>query len=100
MRRQVRSVSKNPTTGQEVETFADGSLYWCRIEVESGRRQQDYGAQQTGTDATIYVRNMPELSALDRLYAVEWAETWIIDSIMRGDNEMICDCYRYDELAV
>lgn len=102
MRRLVRSTTKSTSTGQEVETFTPGAYLWCNIQIDSGRKQIDYGTDQTGQTATILVRNLPTLSSLDRLYAVEWDETYVIDTIRRGtdNNELICECYRYDTLEV
>lgn len=100
LRLHVRSIDKNTANGQDEETFTPDAYLWGRVEVESGRKQADYGANQTGADATIYVRNLPTVSALDRIEAVEWEETWVIDRVRRGNNELILDCFRYDELAV
>lgn len=100
LQRLVRSTTKDPTNGQEEETFTPGSFYWCRIEPTNGRKQRQYGAEQTGADVTIYVRNYPDLSALDRLYSTEWDETYILDNIRRGDNELIADGFIFDALTV
>jgi head-tail adaptor len=98
--RLIRSVSKNAQNGQEEETFTEGNTFWCRIDYANSRRQKDYGADQTGADGTIYIRNYPTLSPLDRLYSQEWGEVWIIESIKRGNNELICECTKYDDLAL
>lgn len=100
IRRHVCTQTVNPANGQEEETFTPSNYLWARIEIDSSRKQQDYSSQQTGVDATIYIRNYPTLSPLDRLYSQEWDELWIIQSIKRGNNELICDCLRFDELEV
>lgn len=98
--RMIRSVSKNAQNGQEEETFTEGATYWARIEYASGRKQKDLGAVQTGNEGTIYVRNYPTLSPLDRLYAPEYGETWVIETIRKGSNELICEAYLYDDLEL
>jgi len=94
----VRSVSKDSTNGQDEETFTPGSYYWCRVEIGSGRRQRDYGANQTGADVTVYVRNYPTLTALDRM--TDGTATLVIESIRAGDNEWICEAHYYDDLDI
>lgn len=93
-----RTSEKDPASGQEREAFSDNGTLWGVLEEPAGRRQADYGAEQTGADATIRVRNWPALSALDRLYLPEWGELWVIDSVARGDNELVCRVRRYDSL--
>lgn len=88
--------------GQDVESFNDNGLLWGSISINNGRRQVAYGATETGWDAEIRVRNLPALRTQDRLFAVEWNETYIIDTIARGpnNNELICQCVKYDELGL
>lgn len=98
LQRLVRSVTKDPNNGQEEETFTAGDYYWCRLEYPTGRRQRQYGAEQTGADVTIFVRNYPTLTALDRL--TDGTTTFILDNIRPGDNELIADGYLFDALEV
>lgn len=100
LQRLVRSTTKDNTTGQDQEIFTPGAYYWCSVEPVAGRRQTQYGGEQTGVDVTVRVRNWPELSALDRLYNAEWDETYIIETITRGDNETIAEGYLFDALQV
>jgi head-tail adaptor len=85
------------TLGQPEESFALNGYLWCQVESNQGRKQEDYGAERTGITATIRIRNYPEITALDRLESVEWGDLWVIESIGRGDNELIADCYLFDE---
>jgi head-tail adaptor len=94
-----RTTVKN-ALGEDEEVFADNGFLWSAIDLGSGRNNTDYGAEQTGADAIIRVRNWPGLSALDRLYSAEWDELWIIDNIVRGDNELVCNCVKYDALQL
>ena len=95
-----RTITKNAANGQDEESFADNGFLWAAIELTAGRKQTDYGATQTGADATIRIRNLPAVSALDRLEAVEWEELWVIDHVRRGDNELVCECVKFDALDV
>lgn len=98
LQRLVRSTTKNTDNGQDEETFTPGDWYWCRIEVTGGRRQEDYGAMQTGADATIFIRNTPALTALDRMQ--DDTTVYVLDNIRQGDNELIVEARYYDELAL
>ena len=100
LQRLVRTVTKNPQTGQDEETFTPAEWLWATVESLTGRRQRDYGADQTGADAVIRVRNWPTLSALDRLSRPVWGETYVIDTIAYGDNETVCTCIKYDDLTL
>lgn len=96
-----QSINKD-SLGQDVETFTDNGLLWGNIEINNGRRQVSYGAMETGWDASIKIRNLPALRTQDRLFAVEWNETYIIDHISRGlnGNELVCQCVKYDDLGL
>ncbi|QEL13876.1 phage head completion protein [Limnoglobus roseus] len=96
---QTRTIGKD-ATGQDVESFPDGGFLWCSVEPETGRRQDDYGTPQTGENGTIRIRNYPGVSALDRLYRPEWDETWILDTVVYGDDETICAAHTFEALEV
>ena len=100
MRRLVRSTTKDDNNGQDVESWTEGDYLWCHIEQTTGQRPTDYGATETGQDAEISIRNYVTILPQDRLYSVEWDETYIVDTIRRGDNEIVCECHRYDLLEV
>lgn len=93
-----RTITKDTTNGQDVESFTNNGFLWCAIDSVTGTQRRDYGSEQTAADVIVRVRNYPSLSALDRLYSAKWDETYIIEDIGRGDDELICRCYRYDEL--
>jgi len=98
LRRLVRSTDKNAQNGQDEETFTPGAYYWCRVETPNGRRQKDYGATQTGADVTIFVRNFPTLTALDRL--TDGATVYVVESVRPGVNELIAEGNYFDELDI
>ena len=98
LQRLVRTISKDPNNGQDEETFVTGDYYWCRVDINAGRRQRDYGDNQTGADVTVYVRIYPLLSAQDRL--TDGSTVIVIESIRKGENEWICEGNYYDDLEV
>lgn len=89
--------TKDPTTGQDVLTHAPYGYLWCSVEETNGRRQSEFGATQTGADATIRVRNFPAVT-VDDLLEDGSGVVWHIDAIHNGDNELLLDCYRHDTL--
>lgn len=93
-----RTTTKNPNNGQDEETFTDNGSLWASVELTTGRKAIDYGAEQTGSEATIRIRNFPSVSALDRLELTSEGEWWVIDHVRRGDNELVCDVMKFDEL--
>lgn len=95
-----RSTTKNADNGQDEESFADNGFLWANIDMTAGRKETAFGSPQTGADAIVRIRNLPAVSALDRLYSAEWEELWIIDHVRRGDNELVCECYKFDALDV
>jgi head-tail adaptor len=86
--------------GQDVASYTHDGYLWANVEPETGRRQDDYGADQAGQNGTIRIRNYPTVSALDRLYRPEWEQTWIIDSIVYGEDEIIVAAHVYESLDV
>ena len=93
-----RVLTRDNTTGEQVETFTlTATYFWSRVEEDNGKSETTYGVEQSGAEATIYVRQYPTLSSLDRLVSTH-GDTWILDGRRRGDNEWVFDAYRYDEL--
>ena len=99
MRLHTRSLTKDANTGEEVESFTASATYlWCNVDETNGRREVSYKVRLTGADATISVRQYPDLSALDRLEDVGTGQVWRLDWVRRGTNELVCDAFRWDEL--
>lgn len=82
--------------GQPTERFRSNGYLWASIDIESPTRQQQYGGQHSGADADIRIRQFPSVSALDRLE--DAGDIWVIESISRGTNELVCRCSRFDAL--
>jgi head-tail adaptor len=97
----VRILRRNATVdeigGVHECFFYDGWL-WARVEEENGRRENEYGGTQTGADGTIYIRNYPDISPLDRIED-NYGLVWRIDSIHQGDDELLATVSRDDSLT-
>ncbi len=98
LRRLVGTRTEDATTGQEVLTHAGTGYLWCSVEETNGRRQSEYGATQTGADATIRVRNYPTVTVDDLLEDTD-GNIWRIDAIHAGDNELVLEAFRHDTLV-
>lgn len=97
----IHSLTRDTVSGEDVLTFTDSGYHlWCDTEETNSRLQTDYGAPQTGADATIRIRNYPDVSAQDRLIDDFFGFVWIIESISYGDNEIIATASRFDDLEV
>lgn len=94
----VCSRVKNNTNGDLEESFSAGAYYWCAVEYAGSTVRDDYDGQQTSQNITVRVRNFPALSALDK-FTDEDGKEIVIESIYKGDNELICECYSYDEVT-
>ena len=94
------SLTKETSYGQEKETWTSIGWLWCKLEETSGRSSKDYGAEQSGAELEIRIRNYPAISTLDRFFSPKWNQTYIIDTIRRGDNELIVDAHVYDDLTI
>lgn len=95
---QVRSVTKNTTTGQDVESFTAGGYLWGAIDTTADSESTAYGATQSQSRAVIRFRMYPTISALDRLVDVRYGDTYVIDGVRRGTLETICDATKFDDL--
>jgi head-tail adaptor len=94
----IASRLRNDETGEDEETHTPSGYLWCNVNETNGRRGIELGATQTGADATIRIRNYPSVKATDLLRDEARSHTWRIDSIHRGEDELIATCYRLDSL--
>ena len=77
------------------EVLADGGPLWGRIDnVDSSTEERLSAKRQTQT-ATITLSQYVPVKPFDRLFDVEWSETWRIENVRRGNNEMICSVTRF-----
>lgn len=86
--------------GQQVLTHSDNGYLWANVEELGGRREEELGAVQTGVDATVRIRNYPTVRTIDLLEDEALGYVWRIQTIHNGDDEIICDCFRWDELVM
>jgi hypothetical protein len=87
------------TTGDRTPaTYTAAGYLWCNVVEETGQHDTEHGAVEAGAAGTIRVRNYPALSALDLLKDEQRNIVWHIDSIHRGDDEIILDAYRLDDM--
>jgi head-tail adaptor len=82
------------TYGQQKESWADHGYLWGQLEELSGSTLLAYAARQAETTCRIKIRNYPPLSAFDRLVWLN--QTYIIDGISRGTNELVVEAHRYE----
>ena len=83
--------------GERVEGFTISDSLWCRVTEDSSRLATEFGGSQSGIDGTIYIRNYPSITTLDMLRD-NLNRVWKIESLKRGDNELILDVYTDDAL--
>lgn len=94
-----RELTTNDVDNERKESWPENGTLWGSYPDETfGRRNTEFGADQSGSNATILIRHRPALSANDRL--IFEGRTWIIDSIHRDGLNLSCDCYSYDTLVV
>lgn len=87
-----RSTVKDATTGQDQEVFTPNGLLFGSLETDSSSEAVEYGSLQAQADATITLRQWPQVSALDRLIDRQFGQTWVLTGV-RIDyprNETVC----------
>ncbi len=83
------------------ETFAPqiGPL-WGNLQLVSSSEEQKMGGGRAMATATIRLRGIPPISALDRLQD-GWGRIWWVDGrrVDFQNWEVICDAHEFDEPA-
>lgn len=86
----IRSTSKDNFGGTEYTFATDGRVFFGNVEQTDSQEVDELGRIITKTMATIRVRGWYiNINVLDRFLDLQWQETYIIDSINRGDDEYI-----------
>lgn len=80
--------------GQPADSFASQGTLWGSLDDLSGGRASAKESDGTKVTATVKVQNYPAVVAGDRLVDGQWSETWTVDSVARGDNELVLDVSR------
>lgn len=92
------TITKDADVGQDVYTHENNGYLWCNVDEYNGRRTNEFNAVQTGADAIIRVRRYPDVTVHDLLLDEANDYFWHIEQKHIGDNEVILDCHRNDEL--
>jgi head-tail adaptor len=83
-------------TGDGVDTHLPSTIgyLWAYVIETNGRRQEEGGAEQSGVDVEVHVRNYPQVSTDDLLQDEYNGYVYHLDSIRNGDDELIIDAFR------
>lgn len=80
---------------QPVETFTPTGYLWGKLEITTGQKADQYAGPNTGAIAVIRIRQFPTLSPKDRLQDTN-GRVWRLDSVVKGDDELICQVFQLD----
>jgi hypothetical protein len=90
------SRTNDGTTGDRPKTYVSQGYLYGTYELDSSTEQNEFGAIRSTVSGTFHIRQYPEISPLDRLYSVAFDETYLVDGVRWGNNEMIVDVHRLD----
>ena len=83
--------------GAKADQWADtGVRLWADVDAISSNLETVMDDRRATVRATIRVRNYPDVRPKDRLTWLKWAETYQVESVHRGKNEIVCECYLVD----
>jgi hypothetical protein len=83
------------THGQAVDVYAATVNLWGGYDGERYASTSDVLDSATaGTGCTIRIRQYPDVQALDTLTDPQTGEVWTVDTVRRGDNEVIAEVSR------
>ena len=92
-----RAAARTVSTGfgDREKAYTPGGLVWGAVGDASAGADDRMESPTQVQRCTIRVRGyLTSLKATDTLRTVEWDETWEVLSVVRGDNEIVCDCQR------
>src|SRR5262249_45339672 len=93
--RLVRTEDDSNAYASKEYTFApNGDQYYGHVQQTGSTEAEINGRLLTKTAVKIEVRGWVSLNTLDRLVDQQFSETYIIDSIARGDDELVVIGYR------
>jgi hypothetical protein len=75
-------------------TYPPGGYLWGHLGEAFAGREEVLESERNRVRAEIRLRNYPDVKPLDRLVSVEWEETYQVETVRRGDNELILDVIR------
>ncbi len=80
-------------TGAKPKTFTDNGYLWGSVSWETAQLGNEFGAPRDQVTATIRVRNWPTVVASDRLVDTSTDDTYVLDGVRKGNNELIIDAH-------
>lgn len=93
----VRTTSKDTSGGTEYTFSTDGAVYFGNVVQTVSQEFDNLGRIQTVTHAVITLKGWyVEITPLDRLLDLLWNETWVIDSVARGQDEYIIEAHNWE----
>jgi len=98
----VRTLTKNITNGQDVETFPDSSALWGSIELGTGTEGVEYGTPQAQSNATVRLRQWPAIKNVDRIRHKRTGLVYVITGRQTDyrANETVLQVTLYDDLEL
>src|SRR5947209_2666243 len=85
-----RTLTKDATYGQQVETWANsGQVFFGCFEEVSAAEKMAFGVRGAEVDGRIRIRNWPRIQFNDRLQDEETGELWICDGVTRKPDELL-----------
>jgi len=80
--------------GQRHDEFYPSQGYlWGAVEAAAAGRSSEMESERQETTATVRLRNFPAVAAGDRLRDRDGNE-WTIETVLAGDNEVVCEVVR------
>lgn len=95
-----RTLTKNPTTGQEEETFSPNGTLWGELKELGANRQLYYGMMNSQATLEVRLQQFPSLDANDRLRELRFNRLLILDGLNVDfeQNELVVRCHRITEI--
>ena len=79
--------------GQKTDAYPSQGYLWGALEDRTGGRTTEQERERQQATATIRLRNFTAVVAGYRLKD-GYGETWTVESVVRGDQETVCDVTR------
>jgi hypothetical protein len=92
--RLVRTVDDSNAYASKEYVFTADAVYYGHVEQTGSEEVELNGRLETKLSAEITLRGWVAISAVDRLLDNQFGDTFIITSVARGNDEMICKGYR------